>query len=210
MKKLNSRQTSITVTPLALFLLLLILSPLPALAQSDSAGASNQIEQAANTPGVQGGDPLRRLNLTPDQIERIRAINEQNRAQWRAARQQLNQAQRALEEAIYSDTADEAVIEESARAVATAQGEVVRLRALTELNIRRVLTPDQLSTLRNLRRQARSALRDRRFGSQGGPAAPLRDRLMKRPGMSIQRDGNRRPVFSPRERRGELLRSQRP
>ena len=107
-----------------------------------------------------------RLNLLPDQIEQIKAIREQNREQWRAARQRAHQAQRALDEAIYSDNADEALIETRTREVADAQTAMVRMRALTELKIRRILTPEQLNTLRALRQQ-RAAERERRM--QEGP-----------------------------------------
>ena len=75
--------------------------------------------------------------------------------QARALNQRLNQARRALDEAIYSDAVDEALIEQRARDVAEAQAALVRLRAQTELRVRRVLTPEQLQTFRRLRFEAR-------------------------------------------------------
>jgi len=50
----------------------------------------------------------------------------------------------------------ESVIEERAREVGVALAAVMRLRALTELKIRRVLTPEQLATFRELQNRART------------------------------------------------------
>ena len=121
--------------------------------------------RAQNPPTAQEGaaaqanpnDPvslLMQLNLSPDQIAQMRAIQRENGPQARALNQRLNQARRALDEAIYSDAVDEALIEQRARDVAEAQAALVRLRAQTELRVRRVLTPEQLGTFRQLRRQA--------------------------------------------------------
>src|SRR5205085_12549525 len=89
-----------------------------------------------------------RLGLTPDQVGKIRSILEEKKLERQAARRRLNQAQRALDQAIYSDDATEAAIEQRAREVAEAQAVEVRIRAITELNIRRVLTSEQLNTFR--------------------------------------------------------------
>ena len=51
------------------------------------------------------------------------------------------------------------MVQEREREVASAQSEVVRVETIGQLNIRRVLTPEQLATLRNLRQQARDARR---------------------------------------------------
>jgi len=125
-------------------------------------------------------DLLHVLDLSPDQIEQIKTIRERHKDEWRAARQRLGQAQRALDEAIYADTADEALIEERAREMAAAQAAVTRMRALTELSIRRVLTPEQLNTLRDLRQRARAAGWRRRPESGDGER-PLRHRFRRRP-----------------------------
>jgi len=97
---------------------------------------------------------LRRLNLTPEQRASLREIRRQSEPEARALARRLNQARRALDEAVYSDETDEAAVERRARELAEAQAAVVRLRALTELRVRRVLTPEQLQTFRALRREA--------------------------------------------------------
>ena len=104
---------------------------------------------------------LRLLNLTPEQQRQMREIRAQGEGEIRAARARLQRAQLALDQAIYADTANEALIEERAREVGEAQSQLVRLRALTEMRIRRVLTAEQLSTYRDLRLRALNEMRQR-------------------------------------------------
>jgi Spy/CpxP family protein refolding chaperone len=157
----------------ALSLLLLICAYAPAWAQGEDPAQpnppqQNEYEKRARMPRDVRRDPLRALNLTPDQLQQIRAIREASKEEWRITRQRLSEAHRALDEVIYSDNSSEALIEERARAVGAAQAAVARLRALTELKIRRLLTPEQLSTLRSIRQQALDAERNPRngFGSR--------------------------------------------
>lgn len=98
---------------------------------------------------------LTQLNLSPEQTAQMRSIQTESVPQARALNQRLNQARRALDEAIYADAVDEALIEQRSRDVAEAQAALVRLRAQTELRVRRVLTPEQLQTFRRLRLEAR-------------------------------------------------------
>jgi hypothetical protein len=139
------------------------------------------------------------------------------------ATERLRSAQRALDEAIYADAPSEAVIEERARELAEAQAAAARLRALTELSIRRVLTPEQLSLLRTLRQQQSERrlgrelnrerrLRDRRRAGNidGQPAFP-RQRFRQRENVpALQTDDSSPAVVSPRERRREAFRRRRP
>ncbi len=106
------------------------------------------------------------LNLTPDQIQRIRAINAELKDQRQAAIQHLRQTQRVLTEAIESPTPNEALIEQRSHEVADAQAATIRLRSLTEARILQVLTPEQRVRLREMR-QRNQALR--RGGNQQFP-----------------------------------------
>ena len=104
---------------------------------------------------------MSRLNLSPEQRAQIVAIRRQSEDEGRLLVQRLRQARRALDAAIYADTIDERMIEEGTRDVAAAQAALVRLRAATELKLRRVLAPEQLGILQDLRQQA---VTKRRFG----------------------------------------------
>ena len=106
------------------------------------------------------------LNLTPDQIQRIRSINAELKDQRQAAIQHLRQAQHALTEAIESPTPNEALIDQRSHEVADAQAATIRLRSLTEARILQVLTPEQRVRLREMR-QRNQALR--RGGNQQFP-----------------------------------------
>jgi Spy/CpxP family protein refolding chaperone len=111
--------------------------------------------------GPAGGDPIRQLNLSPEQREQIRSIREDSKAERTAIAARVGEAYRALEEALNSDNPDDEVIEQRVREVATAQAAAMRMRILTEVRIRRVLTVDQRNVLRALQQQARENRRDR-------------------------------------------------
>ncbi len=106
------------------------------------------------------------LNLSPEQQAQIKAIRRQNREARLAAAQRVQQALRNLDEVIYADALNESSIDERRRELAAAQAESVRVETAGQLNIRRVLTPEQLGTLRGLRQQTRAA-RDARRATQG-------------------------------------------
>lgn len=197
-------------TALALSLLLIVFAGVEARAQSSGEEAQQQSDpaQATGAPVEQPRDPLRALNLTPDQLQQIRAIRVENRDEWRAVRQRQAEALRALDEAIYSDNVNESLLEERARELGAAQAAVARMRALTELKIRRVLTPEQLNTLRAMRQQARAAQRETRQENRLN-ARPLRQRErlngVEDNGAALRRDELNNPGTERRIRRSTAL-----
>ena len=119
-------------------------------------------QQPPVTPESQpGGDPIRQLNLTPEQREQIRSIREQSKTERAAINERVRETNRALEAALDSDIPDEAVVEQRVRDLAAAQAAAMRMRILTEIRIRRVLTLEQRNILRTLQQQARELRRDR-------------------------------------------------
>jgi Spy/CpxP family protein refolding chaperone len=201
MKPIGNRKT--------LLLILITLSVIFVAFSSARAGCAGNASQQQQSDAQQNGpdqDPVTPLNLTPEQREQIRAIREQSKDERFARNQRLRQAQLALEESLDSDNPGEALIEQRLRDVADAQAALMRMRVLTELRIRHVLTPQQLNTLRQLRRQAKDVTRERRLqnfdgkrrrmGPGGSPNAPN------------QRNGLG-PLF-PRNRRGDIPRKPRP
>lgn len=161
-------------------------------------GDQPQTQSAQQNPQ---GDPIRQLNLTADQVEKIRAIREQNKDERFALNQRLRRAQRALDDAIQADNSTEALIEQRARELADAQAAATRMRAITEIRIRRVLTPEQLTKLRALRQQAQNLREERR--NQGNSDQVRPDSFQRRPD-ALQRNGNLRPNIGPRARPGSL------
>jgi Spy/CpxP family protein refolding chaperone len=150
-------------------------------------GQSAQPEPASpvpQQPGV-GSDPIRELNLSPEQREQIRTIRQQSQAERAAINERVREANRALEAVLDSDNPDEAAVEQRLREVAAAQAAAMRMRILTEVRIRRVLTSEQRTLLRALRQQANQLRRERLLNSPDG-----RPRLREeQPSLQNQRNG---------------------
>jgi Spy/CpxP family protein refolding chaperone len=217
MKKLFTKQT-------AAMALTLFLSLFAASASQVFAQTGDETSPADNVQGNTDANWVTALGLTPDQVARIRTIRQLNRLERQIAQQRLHQAQRALDEAIYSDDASEAVVEQRTREVAEAQAAEVRLRARTELGIRRVLTPQQLSTFRTIRQERIREAQLKRRMENGNPQRPLgnrrlqnginlsrpRDRSIEPPAGGRQGGRNPNPLLGPRQRRDGLPRRIRP
>ena len=163
MRKLTDGSRVAALCGLAFALLLLCAPHAPA---QNAAQQQQEEAPAADSAAAL----LSQLNLTAAQVSQMREIREQSVPQAQALTRRLNQARRALDESIYSDAPDEALVEQRAREVAEAQAALVRLRAQTELRVRRVLTPEQLQTFRDLRLRARRQKRIERRLERGLPA----------------------------------------
>jgi Spy/CpxP family protein refolding chaperone len=188
---------------------LLVLSAGGARAQNPAATpAQQQGGAAAQVNPNDTASVLGQLNLSPEQVSQMRAIQNESVPQAKEFTQRLNRARRALDEAIYSDTVDEALIEQRARDVAEAQAALVRLRAQTELRVRRVLTTEQLQTFRQLRQQARREQRierqlNRGVNPQGKPPGNntnRQERLNQRPNAPAEKTPNARPLAGQRRK----------
>jgi Spy/CpxP family protein refolding chaperone len=155
-------------------------------------------QQPATPESQQSGsavDPVRQLNLTPEQREQIRSIREQNKDERAAINERVGAANRALEEALDNDNPDEAVVEQRLRDLGTAQAAAIRMRTLTEIRIRRVLTVEQRSLLRSLRQQARDIRRERLLTA---PDERQQRQEERRRALQNQRNGLG-PIFPRRE-----------
>jgi Spy/CpxP family protein refolding chaperone len=181
---------------LSLAILLLLICAGTTTRAQETQKPLDQRQTQSQTPANQIPD-FGPLNLTPDQIQKIRTINAELKDQRQAAVQRLRQAQRALSEAVESPTPNEALIDQRSKEVAEAQAGTIRIRSLTEARILQVLTPEQRIRLREMR-QRNQALR--RGGNQQFP----------RNGANRRRDGvqgNNNTLGPLRQRR--LLRQQR-
>src|SRR5829696_4398162 len=129
--------------------LALLLFPLSATAaaqeQEETEAPPQQATPRRPAPGV---NLMERLNLSREQRQQLREIRRQSEAELRAHTRRVRLARRALDEAIYADVVDEALVEQRARELSAAQSALVRLRAATELKVRRILTDEQLRLFR--------------------------------------------------------------
>lgn len=128
---------------------------------------------------------LEALGLTPDQIRQIRAMNRERKPVMEAAQQRLREANRTLDAAIYGDTLDESEVQARLAAFMQAQAEVARIRFQSEVQLRKILRPEQLTKFRMLRARmarARENLKQRRQRppadrNMRGPLPPDRGRI---------------------------------
>jgi Spy/CpxP family protein refolding chaperone len=97
------------------------------------------------------GQLLRELGLSQDQFQQIRRMNQERKPLMEAAHRRLDEANRALDQAIYADTLNEQDIEAKVKEAQAAQADMVRLRFMNELQVRKILTPEQLVKFRDLR-----------------------------------------------------------
>ncbi len=94
---------------------------------------------------------LRELGLTQDQVRQIRIINAQRKPLMQEAQKRLRLANRDIDQAIYADAVDEIDLQLKLKEVQTAQAEVFKIRAMSEYEVRKILTPEQLVKFRDLR-----------------------------------------------------------
>lgn len=126
-------------------------------------GYARAQQPPAENHQMPAADPIRDLNLSPEQRERIRAIREEMRDERAAINERLRETNRALEVLLDSDNPNDVAVEKHLRDVAEAQAASLRMRVSTERKVRSVLTPEQLATLREWRQQARDARRERQL-----------------------------------------------
>ena len=187
MKKQTTARTAL-IAPATLLLLAVI--AMPARAQTQPQQSSPEPGQAQANQINQVPDFARELNLTPDQIQKIRAINLELKDQRQAANLRQRQAQQALDAAVESATPDEALIEQRSRELAEAHATTIRLRSLTEARILQVLTSEQRAKLREIREHNQAIRRggnqqlprnglNQRNANASGPLRPNQRKLMR-------------------------------
>jgi Spy/CpxP family protein refolding chaperone len=96
-------------------------------------------------------DLLRELGLSTDQLQQLRRLNRERKPLMEQAAQRLREANRNLDAVIYADNLDENEVQVRLKEFQSAQAEIARLRIMGELQVRRVLTPEQLIKFRELR-----------------------------------------------------------
>jgi Spy/CpxP family protein refolding chaperone len=141
------------LAPAVFGLALLVLLPPGATARAQEQEEPQARQQATPQQPARALKLMQRLNLSREQRQQLREIRKLSEPEMRAHTRRVRLARRALDEAIYADSIDDALVEQRARELSAAQASLVRLRAATELKIRRVLTDEQLRLFRDLRQQ---------------------------------------------------------
>jgi Spy/CpxP family protein refolding chaperone len=162
------------------------------------------VSSAAQTPAVEqpipptqqksfGRDPVRELNLSPEQREQIRGIREQNRNERTAVNQRVRETHKALQEALDADALDQALIEQRIQEVSAAQAAAMRMRIMTEVKIRQVLTNEQRIRLKELRHNVH-VLRERRINNPERQQRRIEERNRR-----LERRNRVRPIVRGKE-----------
>lgn len=124
--------------------------------ETPAPAAPNQTADKKPRPNL-----LAELGLSPEQIEQIKRINQESKPQMRQAQQRFQAAKRNLDEAIYADANDESNVQARLKEAQAAQAEVFKIRSMTELAVRKVLTAEQLVKFRELRQKFMEGLENR-------------------------------------------------
>ena len=120
----------------------------------------------AGQPNQERPNLLGELGLSPDQVQQLRRMNADRKPLIDAANKRLREANRSLDQAIYGDSVDPAEFQIRLKEFQDAQAEVARIRFESELNVRRILTPDQLVRFREVRRRFAEARKELKQGDR--------------------------------------------
>lgn len=139
-------------------------------------------------PNIQPRRLFEQLGLSREQIQQIRRINQERQPLMREAQDNMRDATRALDQAIYAETVSEETVQARLKDVQEVQAVIVRVRATTELEIRKVLTAAQLAKFIKLREEAMREREQRRMENEDRPNQP-------RNNQNLQQRPNKRPGF---------------
>ena len=121
-------------------------------AQAQTPATQAPTQDTAATQATQAPNLQTQLNLTPDQIQKWRALNQELRPQEVAGNLKVLEAKRALTEAMEAQNPNEEVIKQRAKELADAQSVMTQLRALRQARVLQMLTPEQRIKLKEIQR----------------------------------------------------------
>jgi len=127
---------------------------------------ATQTQNITPTQTTQAPNLQQELGLTPEQIQKWRALNQDLGPQELAGNQKLRQARRALADAMESPSPNEEVIKQRAKELADVQSTMTQLQALRQARVLQMLTPEQRVKLREIR-QRNQALRRQQQAPNG-------------------------------------------
>jgi len=156
--------------------------------QAQTTTPPTQTQDPAATQATQAPNLETELGLTPEQIQKWRALNRELKDQQVAGSQKLWQAKRALADAMESPNPNEEVIKRRAKELADAQSTMTQLQALRQARMLQILNPEQRAKLREIR------MREQALKSQQqAPNGLGRRQQLKR--------GANAPLMTPAQRR---------
>lgn len=109
-----------------------------------------------NLEGAFGGGMQMRLwarvlKLNPEQLARMRQLQRRTGGEYLALEQQIKDKRDNIEELIFTDQVNEDAIKQASTELARLEGQRIMMRTRIQLNIRQLLTPEQLKTYNDVR-----------------------------------------------------------
>ena len=178
--KIKAPFISLAVT----FLLACVLSS----TQAQTTAPQTQTQQTAATQTPQARNLPEELNFTPEQTQKWRDLNRDLKDQQVAGNLKLQEARRALAQAMESPTPNEEVIRQRAKELADARSAMIQLQALRQARVLQMLSPEQRVKLGEILQRSQALKRQ-----QQAPAGLGQRQQLKR--------GANAPSMTPAQRR---------
>src|ERR1041385_6559806 len=147
--------------------------------QGQTTTPQPQTQDATQTQTTQAPNLQTELGLTPDQIQKWRALNQELRPQEVAGNLKVREAKRALAEAIEAPSPNEDQIKQRAKELADAQSAMTQLQALRQARVLQILTPDQRIKLKEIRERNQALRRGNQQQQQNVNSLNQRQRLKR-------------------------------
>ncbi len=114
---------------------------------------------AANSPDMPSGKVLKQLNLTPEQLQKLKSVRDRDQTQMRELGQKLRQANKELQD-LLAGTEGSDVIRANHKQVMELQQELQNKHFERMLAMRDILTPQQRSQLKDIMQKNRDRMRE--------------------------------------------------
>ncbi|MBD2178318.1 Spy/CpxP family protein refolding chaperone [Pseudanabaena sp. FACHB-1998] len=132
----------------------------------------DQMAERPNAPDMLSGKMLKQLNLTPEQLKKLKEVRDRDQGKMRELAQQSRQANKELRDLMAGNESNDA-LRTKHNQVLTLQQELQKQHFERMLAMREILTPQQRSQLNEMMSKNRNRMRDNmREG--------MRDRMEKR------------------------------
>jgi len=113
----------------------------------------------ANSPDMPSGKVLKQLNLTPEQLQKLKAVRDRDQTQMRELGQKLRQANKELQD-LLAGTEGSDVIRAKHTQVMELKQELQNKHFERMLAMRDILTPQQRSQLKDIMQKSRDRMRE--------------------------------------------------
>lgn len=120
-----------------------------------------KLAESINSPDLPSGKMLKQLNLSPEQLQKLKTIRDRNPNRMRELAQQLRQANKELRNLLVSTESSDAIRAKHTQ-VLSLQQELQKQHFERMLSMREILTPQQRSQLNEIMQKNRpSHMKDR-------------------------------------------------